>query len=85
MSQVAVKPEGSREGFFEMLAALSPWRQVLAVIGFAVAVVGGLTLKVAWSFATLGWGALALVGGLIVAGIAVADRGTPDEETGRAQ
>jgi len=63
-----------------MLAPLSSWRQVLAIVGIALAAVGGLTLKIAWSFAGLGWGALALAGGVMIAGLAVADNRAPGSE-----
>lgn len=56
-----------------MLGPLSTWRQVLAVVGIALTAVGGLTLKTVWSFDGLGWGALALAGGLMIVGLAVAD------------
>lgn len=70
VSKVEVKPEGSPERLSDMLAPLSPWRQILAVAGFALAAVGGLTLKISWSFAALGWGAFALVVGFMIGGSA---------------
>ena len=85
VSEVALKAEGSYERLSALLAPLSTWRQVLTVVGIALAAVGGLTFKIAWSFAGLGWGALALTGGLIVVGIAVADKQAPSSESNGAE
>lgn len=67
----------SRARIAEVLAPLSRWRQVLAIVGGALAAAGGAGFKMTWSLAGMGWGALMLVVGLAVMAIALADREAP--------
>ena len=85
VSQVDLKPESSRERLSDVLSPLSPWRQILAVVGVALAAVGGLTLKIAWSFAALGWGALALAGGFVIGVVAFAGYRPADGNAKRSE
>lgn len=78
VSQVDLRPEATHRGLLDLLVPLSTWRRVVAITGVALAAGGGVVVKIAWSFAGLRWGALALAAGLTIAGLAAAERGRTD-------